>query len=126
MSHVEVKVGQAEPGGPVNVWYPSGSKSANMRQKLEDALWEHIATEEAVQGNIDTGKQPGTLTITTSHGKKQKPLPYSKSPNPRNKSNPAFPDPELFRSRKAQTDEELSRLLRKARRIETKFKELAL
>ena len=40
MSHVDVKLASTEVAGPVNMFYPDGSKSAHMRQKLEDAIWE--------------------------------------------------------------------------------------
>ena len=40
MSHVDVKLASTEVAGPVNMFYPNGAKSAHMRQKLEDAIWE--------------------------------------------------------------------------------------
>ena len=46
MSHVDVKLASTEVAGPVNMFYPDGSKSAHMRQKLEDAIWEVNTTDD--------------------------------------------------------------------------------
>lgn len=128
MSHVDVKLSSTEVAGPANMFYPDGSKSAHMRQKLEDALWERVAMQQA--GLMDGGSSVGSgeLSFVSKHAA---PVPETKPKKifnpPKKRAGMLLPKPKpvLFYSRSAGVDESTD-IIKRNRRLESKLQNLNL
>jgi len=68
MTHVDVKLDVVETSGPVNMFYPDGAKSAHMRQKLEDALWERVALQQQQKSSQNKQQQLSVMLGTPGGG----------------------------------------------------------
>ena len=132
MSHVDVKLASSEVAGPVNMFYPNGAKSAHMRQKLEDAIWERVALQQAgiIVDALSVGSGEGEFSASGSQSAPAKPLtppkPERKIFNPvQNKRGILLPKtkPPLYYSR-PQGVQESEILIKGARRLEGKLQNL--
>ena len=129
MTHVDVKLSSTEVAGPAHMFYPDGRKSVHMRQKLEDAIWERVAMQQA--GIVDGLSSVGSGELSFSSKQHVAPVPETKPPKifnpPKKRSGILLPKPKpvLFYSRPQGVDESAS-IIKRNRRLESKLQNLCL